>query len=268
MRAILVIGGGFVLVAGLQLYVLSEHTDYWFAWTIEPALTAAFLGAFYLDACVLALFSARERAWDRARVGVQGVLAFIWLTLLATLIHLDKFHLDDGRLIPTAAAWIWLTIYVLEPPVLSVVYPLQLRSPGGDGPGGGEIPRWFRVGSAAIGALLVIVGAILFVAPSSAGDLWAWTLTPLTARAAAAWLVGQGLVLVTIARDGDWLRARWAFLSIIGLVVLQGVALARYPGTFELGGAPGMAFVAVLAILLAGSCYGWLAARRASSPSR
>ena len=37
--------GAFVL-----LFVLSEQTDDWFSWTIQPPLTAAFLGASYLAA--------------------------------------------------------------------------------------------------------------------------------------------------------------------------------------------------------------------------
>src|ERR1044071_3401066 len=107
MRAILVAGAGFVLIAGIQLYLFSDGTDDGFAWPIPPPLTAAFLGAFYLAACLIALASWRERLWENARVAVPGVLAFIWLVLLATLLHLDKFHLDDDRFFAALAAWVW-----------------------------------------------------------------------------------------------------------------------------------------------------------------
>jgi hypothetical protein len=41
---LLAIASVLVAVAGFQLFVLSEHTDRYFAWTIEP-LSAAMLGA-------------------------------------------------------------------------------------------------------------------------------------------------------------------------------------------------------------------------------
>ena len=34
------------------------------------------------------------------------------------------------------------------------------------------------------------VGAVMYVEPSTAGDLWPWALTPLTARAVSAFLIG------------------------------------------------------------------------------
>jgi len=35
------VGAFLVFLAGLQLYVLTERTDHWFAWTIAVPLTAA-----------------------------------------------------------------------------------------------------------------------------------------------------------------------------------------------------------------------------------
>ncbi len=134
MRAILWVGGFFVLVAGVQLWVFSGRTDDYFAWTIQSEMSAAFIGSFYWAASILALLSATQHTWARARLGVPGVLAFVWLTLIATLIHLDLFHLDDGPFTAKAAAWTWLVIYVVEPPVLLLAFVLQLRTPGGNPP--------------------------------------------------------------------------------------------------------------------------------------
>src|SRR4051812_20818448 len=82
MRVILLIGSFFVLVAGIQLFVLTEYTEALFAWPIRPPLTAAFLGAFYWTAFTLAFMSARQAVWAHARVGVPGVLVFVTLTLV------------------------------------------------------------------------------------------------------------------------------------------------------------------------------------------
>ena len=47
MRRMLYVAGCFVLIAGFQLFVLTDRTEDFFAWTIDPPLTAAFLGAGY-----------------------------------------------------------------------------------------------------------------------------------------------------------------------------------------------------------------------------
>jgi hypothetical protein len=262
MRATFAAGGALVLLAGIQLYVFGEHTDDFFAWTIGPPLSAAFLGSFYLGTFVIAVGSYRERLWENARVGVPSVLGLVWLTLLATLIHVDKFHLGDSRFLPAIAAWIWLVVYVFEPPIVSVVYARQLRAAVADSPARAEIPRWFRSAVAAFGALLVLLGAVLFIAPETADDLWPWELTPLTARASAAWLVGEGLLGVMVAREERWVRVRWAALSFGAVALLLAIALLRYPDSFESGSAAGIGFLVALALMFAGGAFGSLRSLR------
>ena len=106
-RIILYLASFLVLSVGLSLYLLSERTDTYFSWTINPPLTAAFLGAGYLASFLTELLAAREGIWARARIAVPGVLVFTILTSIVTFIHLDKFHLDNpvfitlaGQLIP------------------------------------------------------------------------------------------------------------------------------------------------------------------------
>ena len=51
-RAILYMASFLVLTVGIALYLLSEKTDVFFSWTINPPLTAAFLGAGYLGSFI------------------------------------------------------------------------------------------------------------------------------------------------------------------------------------------------------------------------
>ncbi len=44
-RWLLVVIAILVFLAGIQLFVLSDATDRYFAWTIRPPLTAEFIGA-------------------------------------------------------------------------------------------------------------------------------------------------------------------------------------------------------------------------------
>jgi hypothetical protein len=93
MRRLLYVDSALVLVIGIPLYLLSDHTDTSFAWTIHPPLTAAVLGAGYWASFALELGSARERLWARTRVAVPAVLLFSTLTLAITL---GSFQGGDG----------------------------------------------------------------------------------------------------------------------------------------------------------------------------
>jgi hypothetical protein len=246
MRAILWIGAGFVAVAGLNEYLLSAQTDRYFAWTIAVPLTAAFLGAFYLTALGMAVISARQREWSRARVGIPGVAAFLWLTLLATLLHLDLFHFHTGPGTARAAAWAWLLIYILDPIALTTLWLLQVRVPGPDRPRANVLPSWYRGLLGVEGGISVLVGICLFVAPSTARHLWPWPLTPLTAQAVAAWLIGYGGVLLTMIYENDWDRVRPALAPSVFLFVLQVVALIRYPDVVNWSQPSAWIFLAML----------------------
>jgi len=108
------------IIAMLQLYIFSESTDKFFAWTIQVPLTAAFLGAGFGAGFILVFLYRNETLWANARVALPGVLVFTLLTLAATIIHIDKFHIvtsDD----PVAVffAWVWLFDYVVAPIVIA-----------------------------------------------------------------------------------------------------------------------------------------------------
>jgi hypothetical protein len=107
MRVVLVI---FLALAGLAfilLYLRSGHTAREFAWTIKPEITAAFLGAGYGAGCVLVAASLRRRPWAEVRVGIAIVLVFSTMILVATLLHLERFHFGAASGgIARLAAWV------------------------------------------------------------------------------------------------------------------------------------------------------------------
>lgn len=265
MRGMLWVGGFLVFLAGIQLYFLTEHTETWFSWTIDSPLTASFIGAFYWTSVALASLSARQQTWAHARVGLPGVQVFVVLMLVATLMHLDKFHFDSSDSIARGAAWLWLAVYALEPPVLFAIYMHQLRVPGTDPPRIAPTPSWF-LGLITLQATVVLVaGVALFVAPDDAGSWWPWALTPLTARAITAWLIGLGLVTLSSVREKDFARLRPAMASYTVLGTLQFVALARYPDEVDWGAVRMWIYIAFLVSVLFVGVYGWARSRSVSS---
>jgi hypothetical protein len=152
-------------IAGIQLYILTDNTDHYFAWTIAAPLSATFLGTGYWTGVVLLLFAARERAWANIRVAVAAVAAFVPLMLLTTVLHLDSFHLSSTDSVAQVAAWAWMIVYVTVPfAVLAVVF-LRLRTPGGDPQKLAPIPLWFGGLIGANAVISLVLGLALFVTP-------------------------------------------------------------------------------------------------------
>ncbi len=257
MRAVLWIGGGLVAVAWVQLFVLSSATDRFFAWTIATPLSAASLGAFYGSAAVIAVLSARERVWARAKMGVPGVVVFVSLTLAATLLHLDQFHLDDGPFPARLAAWAWLVIYAVQPPLLGAIYLSQLGKPGIDPVGGPPQGVWLRLILGALAVLALAVGAMLFGAPQSAAELWPWPMGPLVARASGAWLVGFAVLLGLLARESDPTRARASFGGLGCAGTLQLLALLRFHPSVEWSSPLAWAVVGFFVAFVCVGAVGW-----------
>lgn len=251
MRTVFVVGSVLVFAAGFQLFVLSDHTERFFAWTIGVPFTAAFLGAFYWTALVLAASSARETVWVRVRVGVPGVALFVVLTLAVSLVHIESFHLHAGDLLSRSAAWVWFGVYVVAPVGALVALAAQLRAPGVDPPRAAVLPVAFRAAIALHAAVVLVVGVLLLVVPDDVAKVWPWTLTPLTARAMAAWLLGLGVVLTQAVLENAWERIRLATLSYAVLGALELIAVARYPSALDWGGAAAWLYVGFLLTVLA-----------------
>ena len=139
----------------------------------------------------------------------------------------------------------------------------QLTRPGVDPPGERALPAWYRWGLGANSLIALGFGVALFLAPGAAGSVWPWALTPLTARAIAAWLVGLGLVLAQAGWENAWERIRVATGSYAVLGVLQFAALARYPHAkgIDWGAARIWLYVALVANVVGMGAYGWVASR-------
>jgi hypothetical protein len=233
MRWLLYAAGGLVFLAGIQLFLLTEQTATFFAWTVVPPLTAAFLGAAYWAAVPVEVFSARQRTWASARASIPGIWLFTTLTLVATALHVGRFHFAAADVVPRAAAWLWLAIYTVVPIGMLVVGFTQLRAPGGDPDRVRTLPSLLRLGLVVLGGGMMAVGSVLFIAPAAIDPSWPWALSPLTSQAIGAWLLGSGLAAFFAIRENDVVRIRPVGAGYAVFSILELVALARYPATVD-----------------------------------
>lgn len=252
MRVLLIGAGVLVALAGMQLFVFPERTERFFAWTIDPPLTAAFLGAAYWSSVLFEVSAARERVWANARIGVPTVFVFTALTLGVTIVHLENFHLGaEFEPATRAVTWLWIAIYATVPVLMAVLWWMQSRGPGDDPPRLAPLPAWLRVLVGAQAVVLGVVGTALLAAPTVVAEVWPWSLTPLTGRAIGAWLFSLGVAAAHALIENGARRLRPAALAYVGFALLQGWALARYPGDFSWTDGPGVIYLAFLVSTLA-----------------
>jgi len=252
MRRLLYVAAVLVLLAGFQLFVFTDRTASYFAWTIRNPLGAAFLGAGYWASVAFEALAARQRIWANARIAVPTVLVFTVLTLVATLLNLGQFHLGSQFAISTrAVTWAWIAIYIAVPLLMVIILVVQLRAPGGDPPRSVPLPGWVYGLLAGQAVVLLALGMALFAAPGQAASWWPWKLTPLLAQATGAWLIGFGVAAAHQLAERDARRVLPASFSSVLLAVLQLIALARYPGRFEWSSAAGVIYLAFLVMMLA-----------------
>jgi hypothetical protein len=232
MRWLLRIAGTLVLLAGFQLFILTEHTDLYFAWTIQPFLTASFLGGGYLSSFLMEILASRKTRWAEARIAVPAVFTFTTMTLIATLLHLDRFHFNSPGIFAQVAAWFWLSIYGIVPPLMLVMWFRQYRVPGDSPTRTSTLPLPMRLVLIIQAAVMLAWGIGLFIDPAFFAPTWPWKLTFLTSRAVGAWLIGIGVFAVQAVIENDYGRIKVGLVSYLAFGVLEIISLLRYPESF------------------------------------
>jgi hypothetical protein len=246
------------VIAGVELFIGASDTDRFFSWTIDPPLTAAFMGAAYWAACVLLAWAARQRDWPRARTALPPVFTIAVLLLVATLIHIDRFHHDlYGRF--------WVVVYVIVVPLLAYLIWAQPKGSGASTCHGSERPLagWLRATLGLQAAALLVFGVLLFVAPIGMHSIWPWPLTPLTGRAIGAFLCGFGVAAAFALRENDLDRLYGSALAWGTLGSLEMLAVGLHSDDVTASGLGTVVYLAFFASVLGVGAYGALRGRSA-----
>lgn len=215
----------FLVLAFIILYFFPQLSGERFAWDIQPALTAVYMGAGYIGGAWLFLNVIFGKHWHRVAAGFPAVTAFTAAMLLATILHWQRFDLDH---LPFQ---LWLALYLLTPllvPAL-LIYNRKTdnRMPEADDL---VVPIFARWGLGFLGLLLLIFAVVGFILPDLVIRVWPWTLTPLTSRVISGWIALLGVGGIVIASESRWSAWRiglqsiaiWHILVIAGAVVHRG----------------------------------------------
>ncbi len=202
----------------ISLIFFPGDTESLFFWKIAPPINAVLFGMLYLIAGSVVLQAVIRGRWEPARYLTPMVIPFSLLLLLATLLHLDKFT-------PGFKLYYWLVVYIVAPAAtIFFFWHYEHSSPKWSGQNNQVQPfiRWFAVG---LGGLLAVYVLVSFISPEFVVNFWPWLLTPLLAKAFAAWLAALGGGLLWFAWEPDWKRLQpvsylMALIPVATLVVL------------------------------------------------
>lgn len=212
----------FLVLAFLILYVSPQPTGRWFAWDINPRMTAAYMGAGYLGGAYLFLHTVFGRRWHRIANAFLPVTAFTLSMLIITIIHWDRFELTH------LPFWVWLVLYILTPVLLPWTWlrnrPTDPQSPEVEDATVPAGARWIMMG---LGIFLLVFAVVTIISPAVAIRIWSWTLSPLTARVLGGWSALLGVGGLLISREERWSAWRvglesialWHILVLIAAVV-------------------------------------------------
>jgi hypothetical protein len=207
-------------VFGPLLVIAPGHTATYWAWTIQPSMSAVWVGAGYtFGACAISTMLVLNR-WRTAILAIVATIPFAYAMIIATFLHLDRFATGSIRF------WVWLVIYLVLPIGLPIIWFRNRGNDPGVQPGEELLPQWLSRTIGVIGVVVVAFAMALFVLPSTVGRVWPWMLTPLMAQVVAGWLLffGTGAAMFNCERR---LQAVRAFLpsvavwfSVLGIAAL------------------------------------------------
>jgi hypothetical protein len=269
-RWLLVAFAALTLLAVVQLLLLADVTDRYWAWTIHTEQSAAFVGAGYGAGLVLSLLSLRMTRWSEIRIPLVTVTVFTVFTTVSTVVHMHRLHLADGGMVAQGAAWIWLAVYLVVPVWCVVVIARQEFDRGPAEPIERPMPRWLVGWLAVEGVVLFAAGVLLFsggisVHHHDATELtsfWPWSLTPMSSMVIGAWLIAFGVAAALAIRAGDLCRLYVSAVTYLAFGIFELVSIiwhwpqvsAKDPWTWV--------YLGVLVAITATGAYGWGAARR------
>jgi|CXWL01.1.fsa_nt_gi hypothetical protein len=246
LRAWLAVEVMFGVVAVLSIGIAPAESKTNFAWPIQPVVMAAVLGAFYMTTAPLFILPLLAKRWENIRVMILPATVFTAVQLVVTFLHWEKFSVGSTPF------WVWFASYVLPPPILLAAYLWHQRRAKPRGAPADPIAPGLKRLMLGLGGVFLAAGTVFFLIPSLLIPHFPWKLTPLTTRSLCGWLLLVGLMLWTLAREGDRTRARLATPMLMALLPALVFQISRYWG--EVNAANPVLWLGGLLFAVVGAC--------------
>lgn len=235
----------FLVAAFYILYLHPNETKELFAWPIKPSMSARMLAAAYIGGVFFFTRAMFAHRWHHIKLGFLPVTAFASAMGIATFLSWDKFTHDH------ISFFTWVALYVITPFLVVGTWLRNRRTdPGTPDPQDVILSQPVRYALGAVGALTSVIGILLFLQPDFMISIWAWTLTPLTARVVGGMFALPGLVGLGMAFDARWSSARITLQSQVVSIAFILLAAALSWADFNQSRPSTWLFVGGLTVLL------------------
>ena len=235
-----------LFIAGIQLFILSNQTDTYFAWTFAAPLPAAFLGAGYWAAMFHAYSGVRAKGWEYVRSSMPAALTATTLLTITTFLHFGRFHLDSPLFITRFVTCVWIAVYILVPPILLIAWIIQIRLPGAHVRGENPLPAWMRGSFALLAVFALACGIGLFLVPDAMSAIWPWPIMPLAGRAVSSWMCAFGVACAALTFENDIKYGAGTSSSLFAFCVLEMIVVIRYVAAIDWGKPLAIVYIAFL----------------------
>jgi len=191
-------------IAFLVLYIMPDINSDYFAYDVQPRMSAMMLGATYLSGVVYFSSILAARSWHQVRLGLLPVALFATMLGTATVLHWNDFNHGAREF------WLWNVLVFGLPPILPIMWIRNERHarPIQPVPGDVRLGRTTRAIVIAIGIGIGITSLLLFLAPGLMRSIWPWRLTGLDARVIGAEFGLFSLFGLHLAAQAKWSQVR------------------------------------------------------------
>jgi hypothetical protein len=253
------------IISGPLLYLYPSGTAQYWAWEIQPEMSAVWLGAGYTFAAMALLTLLFMGRFQKLLVILLSAWPFSCVMLFATLIHIDRFFVDR------ITFWGWFLIYLIVPFAFPAAWLLNKKY---------AVPQQgdelqFPKNSVSIAAVVslgtFLLAAVLIFNPTLAASFWPWNLTPLMSRVIGGWILSWSAAAFCLVFERRYLAYR-EFIPEAGLwLVLILIGGLRYSEQFDFSRPSTYVFfggLGLLALLMFSLFFSWERRYRELYPGR
>ena len=173
----------FTTIFGPLLYFLPAETAQYWAWEINPEMSAAWVGAGYTFGAFAIWTILIIGRFQKLFVPIMATWSLSTVMLIATILHIDRFFTDRVQF------WIWFIIYLALPFALPVTWWLNKRRAIPPQKDDLLFPKGLTNLAPVVSLPFYLLAFILLLNPSFAASFWPWQLTPLMSRVISGWLM-------------------------------------------------------------------------------